>query len=101
MIEKGNCVLVFFLPPLNSSQPPSDYAYLMVVFFFFAPGSLKKTSSPSSVTTTCFLSIDFFLDPSGAPLGAAWQLSTDLEEESKSEPEQSIEIVRKKKTNNC
>ena len=68
----------------------------MVVFFFFAPGSLKKTSSPSSVTTTCFLSIDFFLDPSGAPLGAAWQLSTDLEEESKSEPEQSIEIVRKK-----
>ena len=54
--------------------------------------------SPSSVTTICLFSIDFFLDPSGAPLGAAWQLSTDLEEESKSEPEQSIEIVRKKKT---
>ena len=73
-LKKDNCVLVFFRPPLNSSQPPSDYAYLMVVFFFFAPGSLKKTSSPSSVTTMCFLSIDFFLVRESNLLSVLWTL---------------------------
>ena len=57
------CPLTFFTA--------SKRLCLFVGCFFFAPGSLWKTSSPSSVTTICFLSVDFFLDPWGAPLGAA------------------------------
>ena len=59
-----SCPLTFFTA--------SKRLCLFVGCFFFAPGSLWKTSSPSSVTTICFLSVDFFLDPWGTPLGAAW-----------------------------
>ena len=65
--------------------------------FFLCAWQLKEDIFSLISNDSCFLSIDFFLDPSGAPLGAAWQLSTDSEEELKSEPQQSIEIVRKKK----